>query len=206
MKLWYDTEFVERGPQLPIQLISIAIVAEDGRQLYLINEECLSNVARHPWLSVNVFPWLPAKGAVNEILEWDRDHPDYSQIMAFDMIGQRVLEFIQETPKPELWGYYAAYDHVVLSQLWGSMADHPSGVPMYTNDLMQFWRMCGEQPSWPNQVNAHHALYDAQWTKEAWEVMDSYARRHAANELTEEEQDILQESIEQFTAEAAEEE
>jgi hypothetical protein len=38
MLYWLDTEFIEDG--VTIDLISIGIVAEDGRELYLLNWEC----------------------------------------------------------------------------------------------------------------------------------------------------------------------
>lgn len=163
-KVFYDTEFVERGPQLPIQLISIGMVREDGNTLYLINADCLSNMARHPWLSVNVMPHLPAKGAVNEILEWDREHPDFDRVMTFDAIGPLVLDFLRATDDLELWGYYSAYDHVALCQLFGSLADLPAGLPGFTNDLMQEWQRLGSPPVKAPQYDQHHALSDAVWT------------------------------------------
>lgn len=36
-----------------------------------------------------------------------------------------------------LYGYYSAYDHVVLCQLFGKMIDLPKSFPMYTIDLKQ---------------------------------------------------------------------
>lgn len=166
MKLWYDTEFVERGPQLPIQLISIGMVAEDGRTLYLINADCLSNVARHPWLSVNVFPHLPAKGAVNAILEWDAEHPDFGRVMTFDAIGPLVLDFLRSVDDLELWSYYGAFDHVVLTQLFGSLTDYPAGLPMYTRDVVQRWEDMGRPDVTPPAGEEHHALMDALWARE----------------------------------------
>jgi hypothetical protein len=189
MRIFYDTEFVERGPQLPIQLISLGMVREDGQELYLINEECLSNVARHPWLSVNVFPWLPATGAVNDILEWDRGHPDYPNVFAFDMLAPRVREFLN-VDKPELWAYYGAYDHVVLCQLFGAMVDLPPGVPMYTRDLMQEWDRLDRKPPMPGQSHEHHALFGARWARDFWQVLDTY------NEVTQAIEQVPQEEKE----------
>lgn len=39
--------------------------------------------------------------------------------------------------KPKFYGYYSAYDHVVLCWLFGKMIDLPEGFPMYTIDLKQ---------------------------------------------------------------------
>lgn len=40
MLYWLDTEFIEQGPDYPIDPISIALVAKDGREYYAINNEC----------------------------------------------------------------------------------------------------------------------------------------------------------------------
>ncbi len=82
MKVYYDTEFWERGPGHPIEFISIGMVAGDGRELYLINSEApIADIAgQHPWLRDNVLNQLPVKlrrthtGAWNA--QWIEDHPD----------------------------------------------------------------------------------------------------------------------------------
>lgn len=38
----------------------------------------------------------------------------------------------------EFYGYYSAYDHVLLCSLFGTMMDLPKGFPMYTHDLKQY--------------------------------------------------------------------
>ena len=63
VRIFYDCEFVERGRDLPIQLVSIGMIRDDGTELYRINPESLSNVSKHPWLSVNVGPYLPIKAS-----------------------------------------------------------------------------------------------------------------------------------------------
>jgi len=172
LKIYYDTEFVERGRDLPLRLVSIGMVREDGYELYLINEECLSDVARHPWLSINVLPHLPAKGTMaGGILEWNREHDHYSRILPLDTLVDYVRKFITDVPDPELWAYYGAYDHVVLCQLFGSMSELPAGVPMWTHELMQEWERAG-RPSLPPQASSeHHALNDAYWAKSLGDLL-----------------------------------
>lgn len=81
--------------------------------------------------------------------------------MPLRMIRNQVREFIQATPDPELWAWYAAYDHVALAQLFGRMIDLPDGVPMWTNDLKQEAERLGN-PQMPEQAEGHHnALSDA---------------------------------------------
>ncbi len=70
--------------------------------------------------------------------------------------------------KPELWGYYSAYDHVAFCQLFGTMMDLPKGFPMYTRDIKQLCDALGN-PRLPEQgKNEHNALADAKWNKLAW--------------------------------------
>jgi 3' exoribonuclease, RNase T-like len=175
VRVYYDLEFVERGRDIPIQLVSIGMVDGNGRTLYLVNEECLSNVARHPWLSVNVWPHLPARSPSEGILEWDTGHLEYKAVMALDRIAGHVRDFVTGTDDPELWAWYGAYDHVVLCQLFGSMAELPAGFPMYTSELVQEWNRlgCPELPKGPE--NTHHALADALWAQEAGKALDRVA-------------------------------
>lgn len=170
MRIYYDTEFIERGPSLPIELISVGMVREDGETLYLINADVsISQIARHPWLALNVWPTLPLANPNNNILTWDEEHEDYPRVVGLDTLAAKVLEFVGD--EPELWAYYGAYDHVVLAQMYGTMDQLPPSVPMYTNDVVQEWNRQG-RPQLPPQLSVqHHALEDALWVKEAHEFL-----------------------------------
>lgn len=169
MRYWYDWEFDENG--ITINPISLGIVAEDGRELYLINEDYMANWdeqdqtnldSRYEWLKRNVLDYI------------DLEERDQYALPYLDM-ADAVLKFISkdgeitERKNIELWGHFAAYDHVCLAQLWGSMINLPKPIPMYTNDDMTIrwdndppWRDCTEYPE-------HHALYDAKFQKLQWE-------------------------------------
>ena len=72
-----------------------------------------------------------------------------------------VREFIQDTPNPELWAWYGAYDHVVYAQLFDRMIDLPDGFPKHTNDVKTLYVLDGN-PTAPEQIGtAHNALDDA---------------------------------------------
>lgn len=169
MKCFYDAEFVERGRDLPIQLVSLGMVREDGAELYVINDECLSNVMRHPWLLVNVRPGLPIKQDDAYIYYWDQTHPEYPYVLALDALVDEVHKFLTDVPDLELWSYYGAYDHVVLCQLFGSMAELPPGIPMVTFDIQQIAHQRPDVALPPDPEFAHHAMWDARWAKEAYE-------------------------------------
>lgn len=50
--------------------------------------------------------------------------------------------------KPIFYGYYSAYDHVVLCWLFGKMIDLPKGFPMYTIDLKQIYDEVVSKLTW----------------------------------------------------------
>lgn len=161
MKIYYDAEFLEDG--CTIDLISIGMIAEDGRELYCINRNApWDRIRSHEWLMTNVAPALPRLDdpEVTSRGTWmlDDGHRDvYPQFV----ISELVHCFIRDTPDPELWAWYAAFDHVALAQLFGPMSDLPAGIPTWTNDLRQeAWRL-GDPPL-PEQADGeHHALADA---------------------------------------------
>lgn len=164
-KIFYDCEFLEDGTA--IDLISIGMVAEDGRELYAVNRDMpAKRIAKHDWLRANVVPSLPRihgdrrhyVSARRNPLALDFDHP---HMMSRKRIAAEVEHFILSTPDVELWAWYGAYDHVALAQLWGRMIDLPDGVPMWTNDLKQEAMRLGN-PQMPEQAAGHHnALADA---------------------------------------------
>ncbi|MCW2560141.1 MAG: hypothetical protein JWP55_4105 [Mycobacterium sp.] len=86
------------------------------------------------------------------------------------VIANDVREFLLSSAvpaTPELWAYFAAYDHVALAQLWGKLIDLPTGTPRYTHDLRQEMDRVGVASSAvPKPPNAHDALADARWNLE----------------------------------------
>ncbi|CAL9380831.1 3'-5' exoribonuclease [Nocardiopsis dassonvillei] len=164
MKVFYDTEFVERGPEHPIHFISIGMVAEDGRELYGVNADMDQDLVRtHPWVGKHVWPHLPLVEARQGVRggsrrRLDTDHPD---VRPHAQISRLVSDFLASVPDVELWAWYGGYDHVVLAQRWGTMVQVPSHVPRWTNDLRQEAHRQGN-PRLPEQPgDEHHALADA---------------------------------------------
>lgn len=163
----YDTEFLEDGET--IALISIGVVADDGREYYAVNRDApWKRIKKHAWLVENVVPSLPnlhgdsrlhyARRGPLGLIDWH--HP---RMKRRDRIADEVRDFLLDgESNPELWAYYGAYDHVVLCQLWGRMIDLPDGVPMWTNDLQQEIARLNTSPP-AQQSGQHNALDDARW-------------------------------------------
>lgn len=166
MKYFYDTEFIEDGKT--VDLISIGIVAEDGREYYAISTEFKEKNASQ-WVKDNVLKYLPPR-KVNPMYESPRIFEESKAWKSREQIKNDILAFIGED-KPEFWAYYADYDHVALCQLFGRMIDLPKGYPMYTRDIKQLCVSLGD-PTLPEQkTTEHHALEDARWTRTAYDFL-----------------------------------
>ena len=57
MRYFYDTEFIEDGTT--IELVSIGVVAEDGREYYAVSTE-FDPARAGDWVRANVLPKLPS--------------------------------------------------------------------------------------------------------------------------------------------------
>ena len=164
MRYFIDTEFSERGPAHPILLISLALVAEDGREFYAIHSEVSADDCNE-WVQANVLPHLDLGDG------WDRR-------CALDEMAEQIKQFCDPDKygKPEFQGYYADYDWVVFCQIFGAMVDLPKGWPRYCNDIKQFAVSLGN-PALPKQFSTeHNALCDARWNKQAWEFLSAWEK------------------------------
>lgn len=178
MKYWLDTEFIEDGKT--IDLISIGVVSEDGREFYAQNQQCDFKHASD-WVRRNVLMglekfnlsrWEPdlSYGTLNATLNkpWNTRIGIRAELMHFTRSYPGIYK---DEPKPEFWGYYADYDWVVICQLFGTMMELPKTWPMYCRDIKQ---LCDDKgnPKLPEQGKGeHHALADARWNKIAWEFL-----------------------------------
>lgn len=148
MRYFIDTEFIEDGHT--IDLISVGIVAEDGRELYLENGQADLSKAS-PWVKENVLPHLLGRG----LRRW--------------RIAGNIAAFIENGDSaPEFWSWCSAYDWVVLCQLYGTMMDKPEGWPSYCRDLQQELDRLGiSDDALPrNAGTTHDALADARWHRD----------------------------------------
>ncbi|GAA4899463.1 uncharacterized protein DUF5051 [Stackebrandtia albiflava] len=161
-RYFYDCEFIEDG--VTIDLVSIGVVDERGREFYAVSTEFDESKAI-PWVRQNVLAKLPTISDRS----W-RSRRD---------IRDELYEFLVEPIRGvtgggiELWAWYAAYDHVALAQLWGPMPALPRAIPRMTKDLRQLWDDLGrpELPKAPE--DQHSALADARHNLARWHAMAS---------------------------------
>jgi len=166
-RYFLDAEFFENGTT--IDLISIAIVCEDGRELHCVNAdfdidayERWAKTTGDDWIDKNVLRHLP-------LSDW----------LPKQAIRDKVTALVGDDPKPEFWGFVSAYDWVIVCQLYGRMIDMPKNFPKHCNDLKQWQAQLGA-PKFPKPANAHDALVDARWNRDYFNYLDLFDRnRHA---------------------------
>jgi hypothetical protein len=165
VRYFYDTEFLEDG--YSVDLISIGMVSEDGREFYAVSTEFdTARVARNKWLMDNVMSSIQYEtyttcDGYGFPIRHDLRITDKAA-KSREEIRDGILEFTKDT-WPEFWAWYGAYDHVALCQLFGRMIDLPKRFPMFTMDLKQWHKEAGS-PDMPKQPEGlHNALEDAKW-------------------------------------------
>lgn len=148
MRVFFDTEFIDTGSL--VHLLSVGLVREDGATYYAEPAETDRSLAGE-WVRKNVLPHM--NGPIKPRAQ----------------IAAELVDFCGE--RPEFWGYYVAYDWLLLCQLYGRMLDVPALWPNFAFDVQALRCLMGGL-SLPKQVNTeHHALNDAIWTREAWEYL-----------------------------------
>lgn len=145
MRIFFDTEFYEDGKT--IDLISIGMVREDGETYYAESAEH-SSYGETAWIRENVRPLL------NGLM----------YALPKESIRSDIIKFCG--PNPEFWADYAAYDWVVLCQLFGTMMDLPKTWPYFCRDIQQL-RNGRDLPH--QTTKEHHALNDALHCKMLYE-------------------------------------
>jgi len=198
-KVFFDTEFIEgsiskkgvigyvqrflhrRGIiKLPwsIQLVSIGLVFEHGKGIYLLNKDFNPHDADQ-WVRDNVLAKLPPRKTPHRgFPHIELDTPEWKSLSEI----RDILIYELDGTDNEFWTYYAAYDWVVFCSIFGRMIDLPKGYPMFCMDLKQLMESKGLTKEWkqavcPDPVGEHDALVDAKWNKKLYDII---AEREAA--------------------------
>ncbi|MCW2605829.1 MAG: hypothetical protein JWO60_522 [Frankiales bacterium] len=156
VRYFYDCEFGVTAPE--VTLVSIGVVAEDGRSYYAVLDDW-DPLAVHPWVRENVVPQLPPAST------W----------RSRATVRAELLDFLGDDPV--LWAWFGAYDHVALCQLWGQMPELPRALPRVTLDVRQLWEHLGRPPLPKQQSGLHDALADARHVQVRWEALQERAYR-----------------------------
>jgi hypothetical protein len=170
-RYWYDWEFDESTIPGKIMPISVGMVDDAGRTIYLINQDYITQVQQgylnpSQWLQDNVLAHITEQDYLFHGCREEQLGPILQMFIANE-------NTIVSRDEVELWAYYAAYDHVVLAQRFGTMLDLPEPIPMNTLDIKQSMSEVGitrEQIGF-DPIVEHHPVEDAKWNRRVWELL-----------------------------------
>jgi len=181
VKYYIDTEFIETPGH--IELISIGIVCEDGREYYAVNTDADISKASD-WVKKNALERMPEYCKEYGDLRAYRYSKGDKALMPIPPqdpksiadIKKELLQWCGQNnnvpEKCEFYGYYADYDWVVFCWIFGTMMDLPSGFPMYCRDLKRMldsnpflYNEKWKQENCPDPEGEHNAMVDAKWNQ-----------------------------------------
>lgn len=182
MKYFLDTEFIEHTGG--IDLVSIGIVCEDGREFYA--ESCdFDPRDADPWVKNNV---------LSKLVWWGRWPNVEPAPVLFKFDGVKSIYgheenirlgldefFTRDQDKKQFFAYFADYDWVVFCRLYGRMIDLPKDFSKWCIDLKQMMWERQLDSDWkqrvcPDPEGEHNALVDARWNKKLYEELGVYQR------------------------------
>ena len=163
MRYFYDTEFIDDGRT--IDLISIGVAAEDGREYYAVSTEFDPQAAGR-WVRTHVLPKLPPPSSPL----WrsrQQIRSDLEDFFGIDDSGQ--------SRSPSSCGPGLAPTTTSRCASCGApMTALPPAIPRFTRELRQYWedRGCPSLP--PRPRDAHDALVDARDNLRRFRIIDHW--------------------------------
>lgn len=176
MKIFFDTEFIES--EKGIELVSIGMITEDGRTLYIENKDFDASLADE-WVKENVLKKLKYWGNdlknKNKIIKSKDKIKSLRAFISSKQISRYILDFIGNE-KAEFYAYYCSYDWVVFCRIFGRMIDLPKNFPMFCIDIKQMMEERGLTKEWkqkvcPDPKGEHNALVDAEWNLKLYNII-----------------------------------
>jgi len=179
-KIFLDTEFT--GLHKLSTLISIGLVAEDGREFYAEFTD-YDEMQLNDWLQQNVINNL----VLNDY-DFVRDYKPEEKIVLVkgdtELIAQALMSWFSHYKEDgvEIWGDCLAWDWVLFASIFGSAHDMPNHIFYLPMDLSTALRLCRQDPDVNRElfvyesedkvptsdIGTHNALYDARIQMEVY--------------------------------------
>lgn len=189
MKLFFDTEFT--GLHKETTLISIGIIAEDGRTFYAeLNDYDKNQV--DDWIQNNVINnmiMLPPKEGEDEYYTAKRhsDNPignDLYKSYIVQLRGSKeevrieLVKWISQFEQVEIWSDCLSYDWVLFNDIFGHAFNIPKNVYYIPFDICTLFKIKNIDPDINREEFAevkngqkHNALWDAKIIKLCYEKL-----------------------------------
>lgn len=158
MKIFFDTEFT--GLHKDTNLISIGIVAEDGREFYGELDYYGQDKYIDPWIKENVIKNLDGVNVYNK-----------------QELKDAIEAFLSSYSEVEVWSDCLAYDWVLFNDIWGGAFDIPKKIYYIPFDICTLMKIKGVDPDVSREEFAgvegkkHNALHDARVIKKCYEKL-----------------------------------
>lgn len=164
MRVYFDTEFT--GLHQATTLISIGMVAEDGREFYGICDDYDKKQVDN-WIQQNV---------INHIL---LPNPIECQYCEGTNAGVRdsVAQFLKPYDTVEMWSDCLSYDWMLFCQMFGGAFGIPKNVYYIPFDICTLFKVRGIDPDINREAfagidgNKHNALHDARVIKACYKKL-----------------------------------
>jgi len=160
MKVFFDTEFT--GLHQGTSLISIGMVAEDGRELYIELSDYKQDQV-NDWIQENVIANLTE-----------------STVSDTKNTARQIKDFLSQYDQVEMWSDCLAYDWVLFNELFGGAFEIPKNVYYIPFDICTLMKVKGVDPDvnreefsdklW-GDARKHNALHDARVIKTCYEKL-----------------------------------
>jgi DNA polymerase III epsilon subunit-like protein len=158
-KIFFDTEFT--GLHQDTTLISIGMIAEDGRELYCELKD-YDKTQIDDWLQNNVIKNLYN---INPITT--------------EQLRKAIEGFIEPYDTVEIWSDCLSYDWVLFNQIWGHAFNIPKKIYYIPFDICTLFKIKGVDPDVSREeyagitsgIQKHNALWDAKVIKACYEKL-----------------------------------
>jgi 3' exoribonuclease, RNase T-like len=168
--LFLNTEYIDHDRRL--ELISLGVVAADGREFYAISAE-FDPTDADDFVRMTVLPKLEPVG--------------HTAWMSREEMRVSLLEFIGDIV-PTFWSYGSApWDWLALAQLFPLEERVPDGWQYSAYDVSCLVELAGIRlgdPRLPQPPpNQHHALVDARWARDVHRAVQGLSSEHSRNDV-----------------------
>jgi hypothetical protein len=176
MRYFLDTEFYEDGRT--IDLISIGLVAEDGREFYACSLDAQLHRCheRDSWMRENVLAQLPSYGD-KAWMSRQKIRQGVTLFTGSDDVRDALVRTVEldtlfvRDDKPEIWAWYGASDWVTFYQLWGRLIDMPRHFPRRFRELKELADRVVDPALPPKPQGQHTAIADARWNRDVFNYL-----------------------------------
>lgn len=175
MKVFFDTEFT--GLRKETTLISIGLIAEDGRSFYAeFNDYDFHQL--DDWLQENVIKNLQFTGVYQTLIKTEKSI-EYKS--SKENIKLKLIDWFNQFDQVEMWSDCLSFDWVLFCDIFDHAFNIPKNIYYIPFDICTLFKVKGIDPDISREkfaygdgdvrANKHNALYDAIVIRDCYEKL-----------------------------------